>query len=122
MSNGLSITIFSNKFDIFIYSNEYREMSNRLSTVEGVEQLQEVKSADVKKADRPQERLNTVTVILMDIHDTAISKTGKYRNFLILPECHIQDRQVQKLPHITRIHEQIINFALLASWFFMLLY
>lgn len=61
------------------YSNEYREMSNRLSTVEGVE-LQDPTVVDTKKVSHPahtsQARVNTVTIINMDIHDPAITKTA----------------------------------------------
>lgn len=60
------------------YSNEYREMSNRLSTVEGVELAES--ATDTKKMDHPahtgQSRVNTVTSITIDIHDPAITKTA----------------------------------------------
>lgn len=60
-------------------SNEYREMSNRLSTVEGLE-LQDPKQVESKKIDHPshtsEERVNNVTLIQMDIHDPHITKTG----------------------------------------------
>ncbi|XP_060580646.1 BTB/POZ domain-containing protein 16-like isoform X2 [Ruditapes philippinarum] len=61
------------------YSNEYREMSNRLSTVEGLE-IQDVKDLESKKIDHPsltsEGRVNNVTLIQMDIHDPFVTKTG----------------------------------------------
>ncbi|XP_045189996.2 BTB/POZ domain-containing protein 16-like isoform X3 [Mercenaria mercenaria] len=61
------------------YSNEYREMSNRLSTVEGLE-LQGPKEAESKKIDHPSHtsegRVNNVTLIQIDIHDPYVTKTG----------------------------------------------
>lgn len=61
------------------YSNEYREMSNRLSTMEGLE-LQNIVPQEAKHVDHPfdtsDERVNTVTVIQMDIHDPLITKTA----------------------------------------------
>ena len=63
-------------------SNEYREMSNRLSTVDGVEVAEPL--TDPKKVDHPahtgQARVNTVTSISIDIHDPAITKTGRSKN------------------------------------------
>ncbi|KAL4232314.1 BTB POZ domain-containing protein 16 [Mactra antiquata] len=63
------------------YSNEYREMSNRLSTVEGLELQDGTTTAKESKAiDHPvhtsQERVNTVTLIQMNINDPHITKTG----------------------------------------------
>lgn len=54
-------------------------MSNRLSTVEGLE-LQDPKQTESKKIDHPshtaEERVNNVTLIQMDIHDLHVTKTG----------------------------------------------
>ena len=55
-------------------------MSNRLSTVEGLE-IQDVKDLESKKIDHPSHtsegRVNNVTLIQMDIHDRFVTKTGK---------------------------------------------
>lgn len=67
-------------------------MSNRLSTVEGLE-LQP--GAEAKKIEQPsytsEERVNNVTVIQIDIGDPFVTKTGKGDNFgdkLYLPKLH----------------------------------
>jgi len=72
--------IYSPYLELFVvFSTEYREISNRLSTVEGVE-APEKPLKEPKKMDHPahtsEKRLNNVTVIHMDIHDPAITKTG----------------------------------------------
>ncbi|XP_052252668.1 uncharacterized protein LOC127859354 isoform X2 [Dreissena polymorpha] len=62
------------------YSNEYREMSNRLSTVEGLE-IQAPPMVDGERAiDHPshtsESRVNNVTLIQINIADPFITKTG----------------------------------------------
>ncbi|WAR21509.1 BTBDG-like protein [Mya arenaria] len=61
------------------YSNEYREMSNRLSTMEGLE-VQTVDPEAERKIDHPSHTsrsiVNNVTLIHMDIDDPTVTKTG----------------------------------------------
>ncbi|OWF40204.1 BTB/POZ domain-containing protein 16-like isoform X4 [Mizuhopecten yessoensis] len=57
------------------YSNEYREISNRLSMVDGEEKQEE---EEAKGVDHPahisQKRFNNVTIIKLDIRDPLVSK------------------------------------------------
>ena len=63
------------------FSNEYREMSNRLSVDDGEAE------DDFKGLDHPsftsEERINNVTVIKMDIRDPDVTKTGTLEPFLL---------------------------------------
>ena len=60
----------------FVCSNEYQELSNRLSVEDGLGDVEEKKGLD-HPSYTSEERVNNVTVIKMDIRDPDITKTGK---------------------------------------------
>lgn len=57
------------------YSNEYQELSNRLSVEDGLPDVEEKKGLD-HPSYTSEERVNNVTVIKMDIRDPDITKTA----------------------------------------------
>ena len=58
-----------------VHSNEYQELSNRLSVEDGLPDVDERKGLD-HPSYTSEERVNNVTVIKMDIKDPDITKTG----------------------------------------------
>ena len=60
----------------FISSNEYREISNRLSAEEGIADTEEIRKGLDHPSFTSEERVNNVSFIKLEIRDPDITKTG----------------------------------------------
>ena len=70
-----NVTVITRLPVLYIHSNEYQELSNRLSVEDGLPDVDEKKGLD-HPSYTSEERVNNVTVIKMDIKDPDITKTG----------------------------------------------